>query len=238
MKHTTTLTDQHLFLLLVEGFQHMLSPKGEGLDMPVFEGAYQYGKAGHFDRVYSKLNSNIKTLDYAPVTQSFVASIDRLASLYEMPTQIMRYASILSISKAIGRARLGINPEDTTKDGDEVNKSGASVYAELAAKREYGLAISENALGFLLGDIGQGTVPAQEGIEALFAAMLMMAYATFETLAADLWVCAVNRHVALATNWAAQNKNKQLTMEDIYSRGGDLSKISGSALHQKSLLIH
>jgi hypothetical protein len=62
--------------------------------------------------------------------------------------------------------------------------------------------------------------------------MVMTAYATFETLAADLWICAVNKHVSLAKNWANENKGKKLTMEDIYSRGGDLSKISGTALHQ------
>jgi hypothetical protein len=202
--------------------------------MPIFEGKYEYLEAGDFDRTHLQLESVLQTSEYVQIAQSFVANTNRLLSFFEFPLQMMHWTSIMAISKAIGRSRLGIDPEDHSKDDDPaVSESAMAVYGEMTGKAADILELSSIAIGILVGDRDNvGISPAKEGVEAAFAAMIMSAYATFETLAVDLWICAVNRHVSLAQNWAKENKNKQLSMEDIYSRGGDLSKSSGTALHQ------
>ena len=70
------------------------------------------------------------------------------------------------------------------------------------------LKFSAGVLAGLLGDqSGPGIPPAREGVEAVLAAMVVASYAAFETLAADLWVAALNRHTVLADNWADKNKD-------------------------------
>jgi hypothetical protein len=204
--------------------------------MPIFDGKYDYGAAGHFDHFYTQVAANLQTPEFIDLAKVFVASTNRLRAFFELPLQLIFWSAAIGQVKLLGRHHMGIDPEDDSRDGEpEVNQSIIDTYNRFVTNPSADrlLAFSSDILGSMTGDQGGAKIDAAaQGVEASFAAMIMTAYATFETLAADLWVCALNRHISLATNWAEKNQGKQLTMQDIYSRGGDLSKSSGTALHQ------
>jgi len=204
--------------------------------MPIFEGKYDYVRAGVIDYGYQQLESTLKTPEFVELAKLYVVSTNRLRSFFELPLQLIFWSGLVSQIKFIGRYHAGLDPEDESRDDEpKVQASITAHYNQRVGNPDPKklLDFSSNALGSMIGDNGTTKVEAAcQGVEAALAAMIMTAYATFETLASDLWVCAVNRHVSLAKNWASENKSKQLTMEDIYGHGGDLSKISGTALHQ------
>jgi hypothetical protein len=137
------------------------------------------------------------------------------------------------VIKHIARYRCGVSPEDESKDDEPgVHDKIIAVYDEIVESRgAYPLDFSANVLGNFLGDKAvPGIGPACEGIEAVLAAMVMASYAAFETLAADLWIAAVNRHHVLATNWIEKNSERQLPANLIASYGYNTSQSMGTIL--------
>ena len=220
------------FLLLLRKFENMLS-FGEGTEMPIFEGKYAFDEARLFDRGYAELPALLIHAEYKGIAKSFSVNLDRLTSFAELPLQLIYWSARLSVVKHIARYRCGVSPEDGSKDA-EPNIRGAiiAVYDEIVAtKGAYPLDFSATALGNFLGDrTAAGIGPACEGIEAVLAAMVMASYAAFETLAADLWIAAVNRHHALATNWIGRNSERQLPVNIIAGYGYNVSQSMGTIL--------
>jgi hypothetical protein len=92
--------------------------------------------------------------------------------------------------------------------------------------------MSSVVIGTMVGDSADTPIkPACEGVEAVLAAMVMGAYASFESLAADLWIAAVNRHPDLATKWLEKNTDKQIPANVIAGYGFNLSGCMGTVLH-------
>lgn len=212
------------------------SSRAEGFGLPVFEGKYSYANAGAFGDRYQKLESQLETPEFVELAKVFAIDTNRVRAFYELPLQLIFWSATIGKVKLLGRHAAGIHPEDDSRDReDHVSQSILDAYNRSVSNPDSDkvLAFSSDILGSMVGDDNGVTIDAaRQGVEASFAAMIMSAYATFETLAADLWIAAVNRHVSLAKNWAEQNPNKQFNMVDLYSRGGDLSKSSGTALHQ------
>jgi hypothetical protein len=233
---TGNIYNHKQFLLLLRFFQNMLSD-WEGERMPVFEGKYDFVEAGNFDRSYTNLDWKLRTSEFIEIARPFVASTNRLLSFYEWPLQLIFWSGIMGQVKMLGRYHAGIDPEDDSRDAEPaVQTSIMDHYTRVTGNgnpnAQKVLAHSSKILGGMTGDGGMpGIPPACEGVEAALAAMTMSAYATFETLASDLWICILNKHTSLADNWADKNKDKQLTMKDISGHGWDLSKAVGSALH-------
>ncbi|OSI58146.1 hypothetical protein BSZ15_10560 [Bradyrhizobium canariense] len=214
----------------------MLSREEEGLSMPVFDGKYSYANAGAFGSRYGKLEAQIETTEFVELARVFTIDTNRVRAFFELPLQLIFWSATIGNVKLLGRHAVGVHPEDDSRDeDDDVDRSILDTYKRLVTNPnpDKVLAFSSNVLGSMVGDDNGVTIDAAcQGVEASFAAMIMSAYATFETLSADLWIAAVNKHVSLAQNWSKQNPNKQFNMDELYSRGGDISKSSGTALHQ------
>ena len=71
-----------------------------------------------------------------------------------------------------------------------------------------------------------------DGVSGILAAMLSNAYAAFEALAADLWVCAVNLRPQLATNYIDRTSDKSAKMSELFGEGFDLRASMGTRLIQ------
>jgi hypothetical protein len=203
--------------------------------MSIFDGKYDFAKAGAVDPAYQFLEGNLRTPEFVQLAKPFIASVNRVRSFFELPLQLIFWSGIVSQVKLLGRYHAGVHPEDDSRDAEgAVQRSISETYERLVRNPDPDkiLAFSSNALGSMIGDTGGLTIDyACQGVEAAFAAIITTAYATFETLASDLWICAVNRHTLLADNWTEKNKEKQLTMKDISGHGYDLSKTMGTLLH-------
>jgi len=227
------LSDRQIFLLLRD-FQNMLSFGGRALEMPIFEGKYDFLEAGLSDLSYAEIGSALTHQEYKEIAESFSASLNRLMSFFELPLQLIYWSSRVAVVKQKARYRCGVSPEDDSRDHDPpIKQMFLNVFEEATKAGGNELKFSAGVLAGLLGDqSGPGIPPAREGVEAVLAAMVMASYAAFETLAADLWVAALNRHTVLADNWADKKKDKQITMKDMSGYGWNLSKSAGTLLRQ------
>lgn len=139
----------------------------------------------------------------------------------------MSISARAEVACRVARYKAGYNPEDDAHD-----REAGVIQFMLDVFAQYRVDSAEN-LGKLLGDGGYAVAvePAREGVEAALAAMTMAAYASFETLAADLWIAAVNNHVALARKWIDKNSERQLPANVIAGYGFDVSQRMGTVLH-------
>lgn len=203
--------------------------------MAVFDGDYEYVRAGGVDLSYRQLPDTLSHVEYKTIAKSFRASINRVISVWALPLQLIFWSSVICQTKYLSRFRCGINPEDESRDDEDIVKVAAgAVYAEIidtdvgAKARDVGSSVLDS----LVGDQDDPGVPqAKDGIEAVMASMVMASYAAFETLAADLWIAAVNRHHALATNWIEKNSERQLPANVIAGYQYDIASRMGTILH-------
>lgn len=224
--------DQRNFMLLVRNLVRMLSLRGEALDMPIFEGKYDFLQAGQIDRSYVNTPEQLTHAEYKEIAETFKASMFRLASFYELPLQLLFWSGRIAQVKLLARVRCGFDPEDESHDQDPAFlKQVSETFEAISQTEQSALGASNKALGGLLGDSGgPGVPPAREGIEAVLAAMVMTSYAALETLAADLWVAAVNRHHKLAANWVEKN-DRALPANLLASYNFNASASMGTILH-------
>jgi hypothetical protein len=224
------LSEEHTFMLLLRHFDHVLA--SHGVLMPLFDGRYDFVQAGLTDRSYRGLADGLIHREYKDVAEPFAASIDRLTSFFELPLQLIFWSAQMAQVKFIARYQCGVNPLDESRDHEPfVNQRIQEVFDDTTNKQN-AVKASALMLGSMLGDLrGGGITPAREGIEAMLAAMVMATYAAFETLAADLWIVAVNRHHLLATNWIEKNQDRQLPINVIAGYGFDVSGRMGTLLH-------
>ena len=203
--------------------------------MPVFEGDYSFIDAGLSDRSYAELPEVLVHREYKDIAESFKASLDRLMSFFELPLQLIYWSARISVIKHIARYRCGLSPEDDSRDHElQVSEAVKRVWDEIVRPSQgtRTVSFSTGVLATMLGDRGStGIDPAREGVEAVLAAMVMASYAAFETLAADLWVEAVNRHNSLATNWMEKNSEKQIPGAVLASYEFNVSSYMGTILH-------
>jgi hypothetical protein len=182
---------------------------------------------------YQELPGGLLHDEYQEVAAPFKASLDRLMSFAELPLQLIYWSARLSIVKYVGRYRSGVSPEDSSRDREpQVSKAIGEAFEEAVSRHIDPIGMASGTLGTMVGDIGSHPIEAAcEGIEAIFAAMVMASYAAFETLAADLWVAAVNRHHRLATNWVEKNPGKELSPKILSDYSFDVSSRMGTVLH-------
>ncbi len=203
--------------------------------MAIFEGRYDFPVVGVFDGRFKTIASILKTAEYATIAQPFAISLRRIGYLYELPLQLLYWAEITTQIVMLARHRRGLDPDDVSRDEDqEHNEECKKIFDELTKDCTFQniSTLGGFRLSVMLGDlsISAGVDPAKEGIEAALAAMVMSSYAAFETLAADLWIAAVNRHSMLAANWIDKNSERQLPASVIAGYNFNVSNKMGSVL--------
>jgi hypothetical protein len=217
----------------MRAFRSALS--ADELGVPVMnpsQGKYDYQLAGYFGREYKEIDKSLVNQEFADIARSFIRSIDRIAFLYELPVQLIYWSTHLSRVRMTTRHRLGIDPNDPSKDGSpEFLENAQAVYKQLRGSNDAIFDFGANVISSML-DGKQPVLAAGEGVEAAFAAMAMNAYATLETLAADLWIAAVNRDHKLAVNWQEKNSEKQVLVSVLAGYGFDVSSNMGTVLHE------
>lgn len=201
--------------------------------MTIFDGGYEFIRvAGGFLHNYRELPSVLTHAEYKEAAKPFVASFERLRFLFEMPIQLIYQAGMSMLVSCIARYRCGINPQDESRDGEtEVRQAIVTAVAEMVANydSEKSFNVGYTMLDHFL-EVPQTPNPARESIEAVQAALVMSAYAAFETLAADLWITAVNRRHQLARNWLEKNPDRQLPGNVIAGYGFNLERVMGTIL--------
>jgi hypothetical protein len=127
----------------------------------------------------------------------------------------------------------GLDPNDPKDDlTPDFIQHSRGIFRELEDPPEKVHGIGKEVLSSLLDKGEPRPLSAGEGVEAAFAAMTTSAYAALETLAADLWIEAVNRHPNLARNWFEKNPDKQLPGSVLAGYGFNASASMGTILHE------
>ena len=201
-----------------------------------YEGDYEFGAANHFDDDYRRLP--ILTPDYAEIGRTFAASLDRVRALGWLPIELVFWAGLFEASKCAARHRLGLDPLDNSRDADPaVSSKWNEVWAEVSPDRhsnphEYVWGAGVPSLTLLLKkEIEDKRAKYRTaGIEAILAAMITASYAAFETMAADPWVVAVNRHFALFKRYVAKKPDRQIPGPVLASYEGNISQVGGKVL--------
>jgi hypothetical protein len=207
-----------------------------GLGIPsmgVYEGDYEYPIAGRFNRDYREIDKRLSVAEFQNVARPFVQSVDRIVFLFELPIQLIFWSAHLVRVAMTTRYLRGLDPNDAKDDSNpEFAEQSRSVFEKLKPHPEKTYYVGTEILSSLLDKGDPRPASAGEGVEAAFAAMTMNAYAALETLAADLWIEALNRHSSLARNWFEKNPDKQLPGTVLAGYGFNASASMGTILHE------
>jgi hypothetical protein len=225
--------DQRKFVLLIHAFRRALDADWLGVSpMSVHEGKYNYDLAGQFSRDYRVIDQSLTVPEFKKVASTFITSMDRIIFLFELPIQLIFWSGHLVRIAMTVRHRRGLDPNDSKEDmqADFVEQSQA-LYRELEPPLERVFRTGKDILTAMI-DGEEPVGPASEGVEAAFAAMTTSAYAALETLAADLWIEAVNQHPNLARNWFEKNPDRQVPGSVLAGYGFNASNSMGTILHE------
>jgi hypothetical protein len=223
-----------------------------------YEGDYQFGEAGQFDKMFRGLNDRMKSDRLRPLAETFQLNLERVVSMNALPIELIHWASFITRVHCTARIMKGLPPSDEVQD--QIPELAVTIDAISAQMlKEYGFdgaatnvahnipaanRIWSDGTRFLkvfLRRLIEHQRPTDEiqtreyltgGVEAILSSMVVLSYAAFETLSADLWVIAVNSDSRLATNWASKNPKKELRMEDLIGHNFNLSQSMGTALFQ------
>lgn len=202
----------------------------------VFSGECEFEKAGSFGNGHRSLEQSLANEQFAAIARTFIANIDRLSFLWGLPIQLVHWTGVLVTTTCAARLQSGVPIDDSKKDS---SPDFERIWNEIFSKKinrisaEEALARGSQGLNTLL-DMkapGYSINPAEEGVQATLAAMLMAAYAALETLASDLWIEAVNQFPVLAENWSENNKDKQLPLNVLAGYQFNASASMGRILH-------
>jgi hypothetical protein len=201
--------------------------------MSAHEGNYDYHVSGQFNRDYREIDKQLRIAEFQKVARPFIRSIDRIIFLFELPLQLIYWSAHLVRVAMTTRQRMGLDPNDASKDTDpEFAQQSRAVFEQLKAPQEHVYHVGVEIMASLLDRGSPRPASAAEGVEAAFAAMTNSAYAALETLAADLWIEAVNRHPKLAENWFDKNPDKKLPGNVLAGYGFDVASRMGTILHE------
>jgi hypothetical protein len=203
--------------------------------MPVHDGPSLFYEAGEFDQTYRGLDTTVGEPEIQAIALTFMASLDRIRHLHDLPIQLIAWADHLSTCHAKIRAEYGLAADDVSQDKNLIyGERVTQAFIEGRGKRDprdFGATRLEGMLSWEAKNSRGSDGSASTGTQALFAAMVMGAYAALETLAADLWVVAVNKRDSLATNWIKKNEGKSFSTATFLGHGFDLSGRMGTVLH-------
>lgn len=227
---------QRVFLVLMREFRNMLTGGCRGSAMGlVYSGDYQFEEAGNFGSGFVGLPDSLSNPQFVAIAKSFSDNIKRVSCLAGMPIQLIFWAAFTTQVGCSARAKLGLAPDDHSRDDDE---AFAEIARELHKKQldsvtayaVYSIG-SQNLNALLKARARLPTNPVAESLEATLAAMLTATYAALETLAADLWIEAVNQFPALARNWFEKNPDKQVPGNVLAGYDFNASGSMGRILH-------
>ncbi len=193
-------------------------------------------EASRFSSAYVALDKEIQTARLKPLATAFEANLDRVRSMASFLYVIAFWADQMAAMQCLARHRIGVSPDDTSKDGvPEMGVALETIYDEFVARRAELTAEGADRDTFTKGSLALDPVigvafanygpldksqfPVAKGVESIFGSMVSLAYAAFEAVAADLWVEAVNQDVGLAKRWfgakANQNANKKYDVSEL-----------------------
>lgn len=206
--------------------------------MPVHDGKWDVLEAGEFDLTYGDLGWRVTTPEFQPHAQVFASSFDRIRFLHDLPIQLIAWADHVAKCRLMTRQTFGVELTDGSKDQDpafRLSHSGLyqSMIGDVPDWRAFGARELEGMLDW--EDKNNKDNQVAPGVQALFAAMVMGAYVALENLAGDLWVAAVDKRDALATNWRKGNNIKQFP-DAFLGSGYNLSSKMGTLIRQNKMV--
>ncbi|SFV11652.1 MULTISPECIES: hypothetical protein [unclassified Methylobacterium] len=211
---------------------------------------YAFDIASRFPRDYRTYAAEIKSHNYRPIGESFARSLNKIVHLGNMPVDLS--ALVFGIGELYGQ--ISHVHKEEFKSG-RITSSGLVNKAWEAWLEIYMPRIMDDPTGphqawglgsQLIIDLVKAlqhpdaiaAMPREsegyflDGIESILSAMLSNAYVAFESMAADLWVEALDSNPAYAKRWLEKNPERQIKLLDIIGGGTDLTNRLGSILKQ------
>jgi hypothetical protein len=210
-----------------------------------YEGDYQFGSASQFDKSFRDLSLSFNHPAIKEIALVFERSIERVISINTLPTELIYWSAFNMQTLCIARANLGLRADDESTP-PEVQAEHLKVWNKMVATAQHGTDVGA-ALVWKYGSLylkqflhkatvlrNDPKIGRQEhifgGVESLLSAMLLGAYAAFETAAADLWVELVNSDPSSPENWLEKNPNKNFSPADLIGYNFNLSGKMGTYL--------
>lgn len=202
--------------------------------MAVHEGKYEFLTGGEFDQTYRYIDELLSIGEFKTVAETYIANFDRIRFLHDLPIQLISWSDHLATCHIKARLIHGFPVDgDTHNDEDEYRDTVNELFIKEGNKRDprgWGASQLDGMMNWEDKNTGANN-PAVAGVQALFAAMIMAAYAALEALASDLWIAALNKKSKFATNWIARNPDKKLPTYVFSKYGFNLEDKMGTVLH-------
>jgi hypothetical protein len=214
----------------------LMYPEFPGTNMvKEYEGDHEFEEVEKLDKSFRSLAGHAKTTDFVQIANAFARSMERVASLAALPVELIVWCQAFAQVACIARYEIGLSPRDQSRDDSpEFKDQLQKVFAQLDKAKI--TATAWHVGGHNLKQIAHTEILQSNpehvvaGIEAALAAMLTTSYAAFETMAADLWVAALNRHVELADKFIERNRDKKLELPVLSGFKYDMSRSMGRVL--------
>lgn len=198
-----------------------------------YEGDFEYELVAGFGNDYRHFE--VHTPEFLEIGRTFAASLDRVSHLVWLPIELCFWTGLMVHAQDCARVSLGMSPQDYMKDGTpEFHQIAEKVYKAGATPPEgtefahYVWNMGVGQLKNILRTEAQNPDIQEKyrasGVEAALAAMITAAYAAFETMAADLWVAAVNRHFVLFKRYTEKTE-KQISAAVVAGYDGNISAV-------------
>lgn len=205
--------------------------------MKDYEGDYEFEQAERFGGAHDRLTWS--NPEYGEIGRTFTASMRRVSHLAWLPVELCYWSGLFEYAACAARHQLGLNPQDHSKDKTpEFHSLLQLIVAQYSPSRQADnpyLHVAKIGVPrikeILRSEIeNNGPKYRTSGIEAVLAAMITAAYAAFETMAADLWIAAVNRSPDLAKRFSEKHPDRQIPLNVLAGYGFDASKSMGRIL--------
>jgi hypothetical protein len=188
--------------------------------------------------------------EFGFIAEAFNNDIKRNSSLWKLPSELIFWTTFHASCTEYARRESGLDERDDSGDNTPAVETAYHKYAVEcllrllapgpATFRNHVLTFGQKEMKFFLEResnpgvlgvfLGKDRI-LSNGTEAILSTMLTTTYAAVETLAADLWVAALNRHRVLATVYMSKNKERTIDWDRLVKHGLDLRKTMGTILY-------
>jgi hypothetical protein len=158
-----------------------------------------YEESIKYSADWVKVVESTNTLEFAPLARVFSANIGRVGAMAQLPSQLHYFSLMMGICNGAAMERLGKfgNHEQSM----EAKQLGNRFFTDWAVRRaQHDQIFVENeswsvgAGNFETMAASDSTMLLYEGMQSILSTMITTAWASFETLAIDLWIACVNKH--------------------------------------------
>jgi hypothetical protein len=199
--------------------------------------------ASQFSKDYRQVASNLASETLKPIVVAYAMNMERVTTMGVFPVECIYWSILASKVGAMARVRCGHTVEDTAQDRLDPRVREVALrllHAEIIQKLTLPPVVDSNIawldgtsfLKFLIHTFKESGSEFNTGIDSILYAMILNAYAAFESLATDLWYESCNASDALALQYIKEHPDMTLASGMFGRYGTNFHGIMGNAFRE------